>query len=421
MNKSDNPTLPGIHPCRFRMRQTVLRPIKYSCAAFCLSGLLAAAPLFAACTPITAQAAARNDSPEFARTPQEWERLRDNRLEYDEIPDLIHEYNTTVINNRIEYRDYRGKDRKDTAQRYRDTAREIRENISYPDDPTDMSYATMLMAAQTSETTAKNLEEMADNNVDDAQVISMQYEQVEENLVLSTRLNLISYYQKLLNQKLTEENQKLLELQYEVAQNQAAAGTATQLEVLNARQAIEQQSSTIINDSRETETLKQQICLATGWSYNAEPEFGPLPDLDPKVILQIDLEADRARALETNYTLKINWRKYENSTSERNQKTLEETIRDNQQKISSDVQTKYNTLLNAAMSFELAQTEETVAAQNLAAMEIKFQTGLASRLEYQQEQFNLTSKTIAVENAKLSLFSAWVSYQGAVDGLAAAQ
>ncbi len=421
MNKSDNPTLPGIHPCRFRMRRTVLRPIKYSCAAFCLSGLLAAAPLFAACTPITAQAAARNDSPEFARTPQEWERLRDNRLEYDEIPDLIHEYNTTVINNRIEYRDYRGKDRKDTAQRYRDTAREIRENISYPDDPTDMSYATMLMAAQTSETTAKNLEEMADNNVDDAQVISMQYEQVEENLVLSTRLNLISYYQKLLNQKLTEENQKLLELQYEVAQNQAAAGTATQLEVLNARQAIEQQSSTIINDSRETETLKQQICLATGWSYNAEPEFGPLPDLDPEVILQIDLEADRARALETNYTLKINRRKYENSTSERNQKTLEETIRDNQQKISSDVQTKYNTLLNAAMSFELAQTEETVAAQNLAAMEIKFQTGLASRLEYQQEQFNLTSKTIAVENAKLSLFSAWVSYQGAVDGLAAAQ
>ncbi len=421
MNKSDNPTLPGIHPCRFRMRRTVFRPIKYSCAAFCLSGLLAAAPLFAACTPITAQAAARNDSPEVARTPQEWERLRDNRLEYDEIPDLIHEYNTTVLNNRIEYRDYRGKDRKDTAQRYRDTAREIRENISYPDDPTDMSYATMLMAAQTSETTAKNLEEMADNNVDDAQVISMQYEQVEENLVLSTRLNLISYYQKLLNQKLTEENQKLLELQYEVAQNQAAAGTATQLEVLNARQAIEQQSSTIINDSRETETLKQQICLATGWSYNAEPEFGPLPDLDPEVILQIDPEADRARALETNYTLKINRRKYENSTSERNQKTLEETIRDNQQKISSDVQTKYNTLLNAAMSYELAQTEETVAAQNLAAMEIKFQTGLASRLEYQQEQFNLTSKTIAVENAKLSLFSAWVSYQGAVDGLAAAQ
>lgn len=381
--------------------------------ALCLACLLAAA------APASVLAA-QTDSPEFARSAEEWARLRDNRLEYEEIPDLIHEYNTTVLNNRIEYRDYRGKDRKDTAERYRDTAREIRENISYPDDPTDMSYATMLMAAQTSETTAKSLEEMADNNVDDDQVVYMQYQQAEENLVLSTRLNLVSYYQKLLNHQLTEENQKLLELQYEVAQNQEAAGTATQLEVVNARQAIEQQASTIISDSRETAALKQQICLATGWSYDADPELGPLPELDPGVIFQIDLESDKATALETNYTLKINRRKYDNSTSANVRKTLEETIRDNQQKISSDVQTKYNTLLNAAVSYELAQTEETVAAQNLAAMEIKFQTGLASRLEYAQEQFNLTSKTIAVENAKLSLFSAWVSYQGAVNGLASA-
>lgn len=381
--------------------------------ALCLACLLTAA------APATVLAA-QTDSPEFARSAEEWARLRDNRLEYEEIPDLIHEYNTTVLNNRIEYRDYRGKDRKDTAERYRDTAREIRENISYPDDPTDMSYATMLMAAQTSETTAKSLEEMADNNVDDDQVVYMQYQQAEENLVLSTRLNLVSYYQKLLNHQLTEENQKLLELQYEVAQNQEAAGTATQLEVVNARQAIEQQVSTIISDSRETAALKQQICLATGWSYDADPELGPLPELDPGVIFQIDLESDKATALETNYTLKINRRKYDNSTSANVRKTLEETIRDNQQKISSDVQTKYNTLLNAAVSYELAQTEETVAAQNLAAMEIKFQTGLASRLEYAQEQFNLTSKTIAVENAKLSLFSAWVSYQGAVNGLASA-
>lgn len=381
--------------------------------AFCLACLLAtAAP--------SAVLAAQTDSPEFARSAEEWARLRDNVLEYEEIPDLIHEYNTTVLNNRIEYRDYRGKDRKDTAQRYRDTAREIRENISYPDDPTDMSYATMLMAAQTSETTAKSLEEMADNNVDDAQVMYLQYQQVEENLVLSTRMNLISYNQKLLNHQLTEENQKLLQLQYEVAQNQAAAGTATQLEVINARQAIEQLASTVITDSRETVTLKQQICLATGWSYDAEPELGPLPEVDLEMIGQIDLESDKAQALETNYTLKINRRKYENSTSANIRKTLEETIRDNQQKISSDIQTKYNNLLNAAVSYELAQTEETVAAQNLTAMEIKFQTGMASRLEYHQEQFNLASKTIAVENARLSLLSAWVNYQGAVNGLASA-
>ncbi len=110
-----------------------------------------------------------------------------------------------------------------------------------------------------------------------------------------------------------------------------------------------------------------------------------MPEFDLETIYQINLEADKAKALESNYTLRINQRKYENSTSDNTRKTLEETIRDNQQKISSDIQTKYNTLLNAAVSYEVAQTEETVAAQNLAAMETKFQTGMASRLEYQQE------------------------------------
>ena len=38
-------------------------------------------------------------SPEFARTSEEWARLRDNVLEYDELADLIHEYNVTVQNN----------------------------------------------------------------------------------------------------------------------------------------------------------------------------------------------------------------------------------------------------------------------------------------------------------------------------------
>ena len=34
-------------------------------------------------------AAASGASPEFARTAEEWERLRDNVLEYEELEDLI--------------------------------------------------------------------------------------------------------------------------------------------------------------------------------------------------------------------------------------------------------------------------------------------------------------------------------------------
>ena len=383
---------------------------------FAAAGLVV---LLSAAAPAQAWAAA-TDSPEFSRTAEEWARLQDNTLEYDEIADLVHEYNTTVLNNRVSYRDYLGTDRDDVARRYRDAAQELRDNIEYPDDPTDTSYATMLMAAQLNETQAKSLEEQADNNVDDSQSIYLQYEMVEANLVLATKLNLIAYNQKLLSNGLTEENRSLLEAQYQAVQVQASVGSATQTDVLNARQALEQLESTSISDAKETQTLKQQICLAAGWNYDADPVFGELPQVDPAQIAAIDLEADKARALENNYTLKISRRQYENSTSSATRENLQNTIRDNEQNIASDITSKYQSLLEAQSSYNLALTQQAVEAQTLAAVQQRFQTGAASQLEYLQESYNMSSRNTAVETAALSLLSAWETYQGAVNGLASA-
>ena len=383
---------------------------------FAAAGLVV---LLSAAAPAQAWAAA-TDSPEFSRTAEEWARLQDNTLEYDEIADLVHEYNTTVLNNRVSYRDYLGKDRDDVARRYRDAAQELRDNLEYPDDPTDTSYATMLMAAQLNETQAKSLEEQADNNVDDSQSIYLQYEMVEANLVLATKLNLIAYNQKLLSNGLTEENRSLLEAQYQAVQVQASVGSATQTDVLNARQALEQLESTSISDAKETQTLKQQICLAAGWNYDADPVFGELPQVDPAQIAAIDLEADKARALENNYTLKISRRQYENSTSSATRENLQNTIRDNEQNIASDITSKYQSLLEAQSSYNLALTQQAVEAQTLAAVQQRFQTGAASQLEYLQESYNMSSRNTAVETAALSLLSAWETYQGAVNGLASA-
>lgn len=375
--------------------------------------------LLAAAAPAQAMAATVV-SPRFSRSEEEWARLEDNKLEYDEIEDLIHEYNVTVINNRTSYRDYRGDTPSDVAQRYRDAAAELRDSIEFPTDPTEISYATMIMAAQTSETMAQNLEKQADNNVDDSQSIYMQYEQVEMNLVFNTKQNMISYQQKLLAGQLDKAHRQLLEAQYQSAQVQAGVGNATQMDVLNARQAMEQLDSTIISDERETQTLRQKIALATGWKYDGNPEFGELPVIDPAVIDQIDLEADKAKALEENRTLKINKRKLENSTDAAIRENLQKTIYDNQQRIASDVQAKYQSLLTARASYELALAEQTIAAQKLAAAALRFQTGTASRLEYQQETYAMQEKDTAVETAKLSLLSAWETYQAAVGGLASA-
>ena len=68
----------------------------------------AAAALGAVTTVLAAGAfPASASSPEFARTAEEWARLRDNRIEYDELEGLIEEYNATVQNNEYNYRKFR--------------------------------------------------------------------------------------------------------------------------------------------------------------------------------------------------------------------------------------------------------------------------------------------------------------------------
>ena len=64
-------------------------------------------------------------SPEFAYTAEQWASFRDNKLEFDEIVYLIHEYNNTVIQNQIEYKEYRGETRDDISQDYYDAADDV--------------------------------------------------------------------------------------------------------------------------------------------------------------------------------------------------------------------------------------------------------------------------------------------------------
>ena len=85
-----------------------------------VSGLAVAAVCLLA-APMQAMAG----SPEFAYTAEKWASLRDDKLEYGEIADLIHEYNNTVIQNQIEYKDYKDKTQDDISQDYYDAADDV--------------------------------------------------------------------------------------------------------------------------------------------------------------------------------------------------------------------------------------------------------------------------------------------------------
>ena len=374
-----------------------------------LSASLAAA--LAAGAPATVLAA----SPEFARTAEEWAVLRDNTLEYEEIPDLIHEYNSTVQNNMVSYDDYRGKDANEIADDYREAAQTLYDSIEWPSED-DSGYAMLYSAAETAQAQARQMEKMADDNVSDGMIIKWQYDQVEASLS-STAQNLMNqYYQLQENLKTAQSGKELAEASLQAVQTQASLGMATNNDVLTAQEAVKTAEAGIISIQSSIQSVKQNLQVMTGWAYNSQPEIAPMPQVDVTRIDSMNPETDLEKALETNYTLMIDKRTLENTDDAANQQIARQTIANDEQKIASGLTDLYNQDLQARDSYNQAQSALALEEQNMAATQTRYDLGMVSRLEYLQAQNTYVQSQADFRIQELSLQAAMDAYDWALKG-----
>ena len=362
-----------------------------------------------------APAGALAASPEFARTPEEWERLRDNTLEYEEIPDLIREYNSTVQNNMISYGDYRGKDANEIAEDYREAAQTLYDSVVWPSED-DTGYAMLYSAAETAQAQARQLEKMADENVSDGMIIKWQYDQVEASLS-STAQNLMSqYYQLLENRKTAEAGKELAEASLRSVETQASLGMATENDVLTAREAVKTAEAGVISAESNIQSVKQNLQVMTGWAYNSEPEIAQMPPVDVTRIDAMNPETDLEKALENNYTLLIAKRTLENTSDAANQQIQRQTIANTEQQISSGLTDLSSQVPQARNTYDQARPAQELEEKNMAAAETKYGLGMISRLEYLQARNAYVESQANFRIQELALQSAMDAYDWALRG-----
>ena len=371
-----------------------------------------------AAAPMTALAA----SPEFARTSEEWARLRDNKMEYDELEDLIAEYNTTVQTNQLDLNEFRrdyGDTKDDVSDKYRDMANEIYANISYPDsdDPTSGYVVASMLSA---EIQAKNMEKQADDNLEDSEIIGWNYKQAEKTLVTVAQSNMVTLEKNQLSLKQAEIARDQAQMSLTSAETRAAIGTATQVDVLNAREALQTAERNVESAKSNIENVRQKLLVMTGWTYDAQPEICQVPAADVSRIQGMDPAADREKALENNYTLLVNKKKLKNAESGTTKESLQKTIADNEQKIGSALVTNYQNVLAAKLAYDQAAAELELARRDLQSMELQFQQGKASQNQLTTQQYDLQNKELAMKTADLNLFQTMETYDWAVKGLASA-
>lgn len=361
-------------------------------------------------------------SPEFAYTQEKWAALRDNVMEYEELNDLIHEYNATVLNNRAEYDDYRGKssdrfknDYADTVQDLYDASDKMLENV----DEDQPGYASALAGSISTRIQAQRMQETADSENMDGDIKKLEYDRQEAELVRTAQTKMNQYWQKVKNRQSLEASLSLAQARESAAAVRVQAGMEPQARLMEAQEAVQSAQASIQASDQEMDTVRRELCLLTGWSYDASPEIREIPVTRTVDLGAIDLEGDKQRAVEQNYALRAAKGKMNNTNYGTVQnKVLQVNVGEVEQKIKTDVEKCYQNLKQAQSDQDQAAAELALEQRNLDAASRKLENGSIKRNEYLEIQDGYAAKAAAEQVSALKLTQAQEDYWWAVNGLA---
>lgn len=359
-------------------------------------------------------------SPEFAYSAEKWATLRDNKLEFDEISDLVHEYNPTVVQNEISYKDYLTKNRDDVAQDYYDKANEIYSNISYPDSD-DANYGSGVAAALRNEQQAKSLMEQGDENTDDQATMRIQYDQAEAKLAKQAQGFMITYWTQYYNLDGQKARIEQAKLSYQSEQNRLAAGMSTQSKVLSAKESVSNAEAALVTAESNLASTKESLCLMLGWGYGADVEIAELAEPDQSKIAAIDVNADIQTALENSYAYRLTKKQLTNARTDSVKEKLTETEKNQRETISNSVKSAYDSLLLAQSNYEQAQSALALQEVSMKSADAKLAAGTITKNTYESQKASYTTTQVTAQTQKLSLLQAMNDYDWAVNGLASAE
>ena len=360
-------------------------------------------------------------SPEFAYPPEKWASLRDDVLEYEELADLIHEYNAEVINSRLEYDDYRGKSNDDfrntyseMADRLEDSSDRMMDGIN-EDEP---GYGAAEASAMSIRLQAELARDQADMENEDGRVKKLEYDRQEALLIQKAQGLMIEYWKKEKERPVLEGTLQQAEAEVQTARRKAALGMLSQLELLEAEAAVCTAQAAEASGKTKQEELRRQLIVMTGWQYDDLPRLGEIP-IPEEALLEEDPESDRTQALAANFSLAADRRRLENTDSGTAKDVLNQKVEAGQQKIEADIEAKYNSLMQAQTDYGQAKEEYRLAEEKLEADERRYQLGLLSTNDRMAAQAELLSKKAAWEISGLSFRQVYEDYHWAVEGLAA--
>lgn len=354
---------------------------------------------------------------ERERTSEEWAKLRDNRIDWDELRDLVHEYNPTVSELWIRFRDNEHDGLYHVGISSALEAVEQRYSEASSRAGTDIEQAMADLEYQTSSVRTA-LDSTAQST--DREAARAQIEQTEQTVTETIRKSIITI-------RSSEEQRKLLALKashnqslYEAAVRREAAGQGTALDTLMTKESWEQSALSLQEAETQLKKLRQLLAVNLGWKYDASPELCAVPLPTAEQLSGLHLDTDTKLALQNNLAIRISERKQAVSGTDGQVNQLGLRIENQKEAVRSDMISRYLAVKQAEGGLSQARLTAQNAAAALQKAERSFSLGAASARDLEQARFAAESAELSVQIAEYSLASEYYDYLAGRDGIATA-
>ena len=359
----------------------------------------------------TIDRAPRQTSYERERSQEQWKTLRDDVLAWEEIRDLVHEYNPTVSALWINYRDNNDTGTYDLD--YEDVISNIESVYDNALGKSDAGDASAELARKQSlasiDTTIQN---------SDREVVTLGHEKTEVTTAEAIKQQIISIYTTELTSKLNqlaiEQDTKLLEQ----SRRKLAVGSGTELDVLTAEKTLKDAEVSLQTSLADHIKAKQTVLVNLGWKYDAEPVICEVPEVTDEMINQLNLQEDIQKAIGNSYTLKIDERKMALAESEGTVSSTAISLNTDKNQVQSDMTAKYNALLEAQNNYAKQQLSELNLLKTLDKTNRSYALGSSSLRDLETATYNYNSAVINTQLMKYNMQSAYFTYISYRDGLA---
>ena len=355
-------------------------------------------------------------------TQEQWARLNDQTIEFDEIMDLVRCFNPDVqntansISNSIGNTQYIYDEMRSYIRDLKDDADELKDSGATGGAEGMAQYnvlnATIKTLKNSADTMGRTLDYM--NRTDSSAKSNITYA-VKTYTYYASQF-MISYNSA---QSGLSSLQKLVEVQTAALESAKAGyslGTAAQADVLSAQKELLSAQTSLLSMENTVESLRSSLCLMTGYSADSEPVIEAIPQLDMEELSSMDLEADTEKAVKNNYSL-ISERHASSGQTTTGMKYKDASVSDNEQTIAITMQSNYQAVRQAKTADEAACTAREMAELEWGKAERSLKYGLISKNECLQSQMSYLQAESEKQSAYNDLYQAWDTYKWAMEGI----